>query len=220
MPRFPLAPSFAVLMACAVLAHAGPREDFARYTQGLKGLSGTFEQKVFEASGRMKEDSTGTVALSAPRLFRWEYLKPNPQTIVADGDHVWIYDPDLQQVTVRNQSSQEARSPLYILIDPTELDRQYVLGDGGSHDGLQWLTLAPRGKTEDSDFKSARLGFEGNDLRQMTITDNLRQRTEISFSGWKRNPGFAKGTFAFTPPKGVDVVGEIEPPAQVHPLKN
>ncbi len=206
--------------ATAALAHADPREDFSRYTQGLKGLQGRFEQKVFERGGRMKEDSTGTVALSAPRLFRWEYLKPNPQLIVADGDHVWIYDPDLEQVTVKNQSSQEAQSPLYILIDPTELDRRYLLGDGGTHDGLKWLTLAPKGKAEDSDFKSAQLGFDGMDLRQMQITDGLGQSTRITFSDWHRNPSFPKGTFVFVPPKGVDVVGDITPAAEVHPLKN
>lgn len=211
-----------IVLALAVtsFAHAGPREDFARHTQGIKGLEGKFEQKVYEANGRLKEDSTGTVALSAPRQFRWEYVKPNPQLIVADGDHVWIYDPDLEQVTVKNQSSQEAQSPLYILIDPIELDRRYLVGDGGAHDGLKWMTLAPKHKGEDSDFKSASLGFDGDDLRDMQIVDNLGQRTEISFSGWHRNPSFAKGLFAFTPPKGVDVVGEVEPGAEVHPLKN
>ncbi|HEY2346358.1 MAG TPA: outer membrane lipoprotein chaperone LolA [Xanthomonadaceae bacterium] len=210
-----------VVAICATsLAHAGPREDFAHYTQDLKGLDGKFEQKVYEASGRLKEDSTGTIALSAPRLFRWEYLKPNPQLIVADGDHVWIYDPDLEQVTVKNQGSQEAQSPLYVLIDPTELDRRYVLGDAGTHDGLKWMSLAPKQKDEDAGFKVAMLGFDGNDLRDMNLTDNLGQRTEISFSGWRRNPAFAKGLFTFTPPKGVDIVGEVGKGADVHPLKN
>jgi outer membrane lipoprotein carrier protein len=209
------------LAACATaLAHAGPREDFARYTQGLKGLDGTFEQKVFDNNGRLKEDSSGKVALSAPRLFRWEYVKPDPQLIVADGIHVWVYDPDLEQVTVKNQSGEEQQSPLYVLIDPTELDRRYALTDGGTHDGLKWIGLAPKKKDEDAGFKVAMLGFEGNDLRMMKLSDNLGQRTEIVFAGWKRNPAFAKNEFTFTPPKGVDVVGEVEKGAEVHPLKN
>ena len=211
---------FVVAMSIASFALAGPREDFAKYTQGLKGLDGKFEQKVFEASGRMKEDSTGTVALSAPRLFRWEYVKPNPQLIVADGDHVWVYDPDLEQVTVKNQGAEEAQSPLYVLIDPTELDRRYVLADAGTSDGLKWISLAPKKKGEDSEFKIAMLGFAGNDLKLMKLTDNLGQRTEIAFSDWRRNPAFAQGTFAFTPPKGVDVVGETTKGAEVTPLKN
>ncbi len=212
---------FLVVALCvASLALAGPREDFAKYTQGLKGLDGKFEQKVYEASGRMKEDSTGTVALSAPRLFRWEYVKPNPQLIVADGDHVWVYDPDLEQVTVKNQGAEESQSPLYVLIDPTELDRRYVLADGGESGGMKWMSLAPKKKGDESEFKLAMLGFVGNDLKLMKLTDNLGQRTEIAFSDWKRNPAFAKGMFAFTPPKGVDVVGETGKGAEVMPLKN
>jgi outer membrane lipoprotein carrier protein len=209
------------LSACAVsLANAGSREDFAHYTQGLTGLDGKFEQKVFESSGRLREDSIGTVALSAPRLFRWEYLKPDRQLIVADGDHVWVYDPDLEQVTVKNQGSQEQQSPLVVLIDPGELDRRYALADGGTHDGLKWISLSPKEQGDDAAFKVAMLGFVGNDLRTMKLTDNLGQRTEISFSEWRRNPSFAKGLFTFTPPKGVDVVGKVDDTAVTHPLKN
>ena len=213
--------SLLVFALCATaVANATPREDFAHHTQGLKGLDGHFEQKVFEASGKLKEDSTGSVALSAPRLFRWEYLKPNPQLIVADGDHVWVYDPDLEQVTVKNQGSEEQQSPLTVLIDPTELDRRYVVGDAGTHDGLKWISLAPKTKDDDSEFKVAMLGFNGDDLQQMKLTDNLGQRTEIAFSDWRRNPSLAKGTFTFTPPKGVDIVGKVDKGAEVHPLKN
>lgn len=208
-----------VLCATAV-ASAGPRDDFNHYTQGLKGLDGHFEQKVFTANGKLKEDSSGTVALSAPRLFRWEYQKPNPQLIVADGEHVWVYDPDLEQVTVKNQGTEEQQSPLTVLIDPTELDRRYAVGDAGTHDGLKWISLAPKKKDGDSEFKVALLGFSGDNLQQMNLTDNLGQRTEIAFSGWRRNPSFPKGTFAFTPPKGVDIVGEVGKNAVVTPLKN
>ncbi|MEO8741569.1 MAG: outer membrane lipoprotein chaperone LolA [Lysobacteraceae bacterium] len=217
-----LSGSFLVLAICAAsLAQAGPREDFAHYTKGLKGLDGRFEQRVFDNNGRLKEDSTGKVALSAPRLFRWEYEKPNPQLIVADGDHVWVYDPDLEQVTVKNQGSQEAQSPLYILIDPSELDRRYVLDDAGTANGLKWISLSPKKKGEDSEFKVAMLGFNAdNNLQSMQLTDNLGQRTTIDFSGWHRNPTFPKDEFTYTPPKGVDIVGDAGKAADVHPLKN
>jgi len=212
--------TLALSLAIASPAFAGPREDFLHHTQGLKGLEGKFEQKVFEANGRQREDSTGTVALSAPRQFRWEYLKPNPQLIVADGARVWIYDPDLEQVSVRNQGSEEQQSPLVVLIDPTELDRRYVLTDGGTHDGLTWIGLAPKQKDAEASFKLAQLGFDGDDLRAMKLSDNVGQRTEIAFSDWHRNPAFAKGLFTFTPPKGVDVVGDKDKDAEVRPLKN
>ena len=213
------------LLASAVcvasLAQAGPREDFARYTQGLKGLDGRFEQRVFDNNGRLKEDSTGKVALSAPRLFRWEYVKPDPQLIVADGAHVWVYDPDLEQVTVKSQGSEEQQSPLTVLIDPTELDRRYVLDDAGTVNGLKWISLAPRKKDEDAGFKFAVLGFNGDgNLQSMQLTDNLGQRTAIDFSDWRRNPVFPKDEFAFTPPKGVDVVGETGDKPGTQPPKD
>lgn len=207
-------------LSAAALASAGPREDIAHYTQGLKGLDGHFAQRVFNDHGALKEESSGRVALSAPRLFRWEYQRPNPQLIVADGDHVWIYDPDLEQVTVKNQNAEEQQSALTVLIDPGELDRRYILGDAGNEDGLKWISLKPKKASEDSQFKQAKLGFNATGLGRMTIEDTLGQRTEIVFTDWQRNPTFARGLFTFTPPKGVDVVGDPGRPAEVHALKN
>ena len=194
------------------------RDRLAAFTKGLKGLDARFEQRVFDPNGRPSETSSGSVKLFAPRQFRWEYLKPAPQLIVADGDHIWIYDPDLEQVTVRNQSMEEQGSPLAVLIDPTELDRQYKVTDGGKAGGLDWLVLVPK-KEEDAPFQRAKLGFGAAGLVRMELNDGLGQRTVIGFSAWKRNPAFAAGTFRFTPPKGVDVVGSVMPGAQVSPLK-
>lgn len=202
MPRFA-----AILLALVSgIAHAGGRESLNTFTRGLKGLDGQFSQQVFDSKGKRKETSSGRVALSTPRLFRWEYLKPYPQLIVADGSKVWVYDPDLKQVTVRPQGAEEQNSPLATLLDPQKLDRDFKVKDGGSQDGLQWLELAPM-KDEGAAFQNARLGFDKLGLARMHIVDALGQRTEISFSGWKRNPAFAAKTFRFTPPKGADVVG-------------
>ncbi|QSX75793.1 outer membrane lipoprotein chaperone LolA [Lysobacter arenosi] len=187
-------------------AFAGARDDLNTFTKGLKGLSGQFTQQVFDPSGKLKENSSGQVALSAPRLFRWEYVKPYPQLIVADGKKVWVHDPDLQQVTVRPQGEEEQNSPLSALIDPSRLDAQFKVRELGADAGLEWLSLTPKGDS-DSGFRSARLGFGPSGLAKMHVVDALGQRTEISFSGWKRNPAFAAGTFRYTPPKGVDVIG-------------
>jgi outer membrane lipoprotein carrier protein len=159
------------------------------------------------------------VKLSAPRQFRWEYLTPSPQLIVADGNHIWIYDPDLQQVTVRNQSFEEQSSPLAVLIDPTELDRQFTANEGGKGEGMDWLVLLPK-KAEDAPFAKAKLGFGPSGLVRMELDDALGQHTVIGFSGWSRNPKFAKGDFTFTPPKGADVVGDTSEGAEVLPLHN
>lgn len=191
----------------ATTAIAGARDDLAAFTKGLKGLDGQFSQQVFDQRGKLKESSSGRVALSAPRLFRWEYVRPYPQLIVADGKTVWVFDPDLEQVTKRPQGIAEEGNPLAALVDPARLDRDYVVEDAGSADGLDWLVLKPKDDAGAS-FQSARLGFGAHGLARMQVVDAVGQQTRIAFEGWRRNPAFAAGTFAFTPPKGVDVVGE------------
>lgn len=195
------------LALVATAAVAGARDDLTSFTKGLKGLDGHFSQQVFDPSGKLKETSSGRVALSAPRLFRWEYEKPYEQLVVADGKSVWVYDPDLQQVTRRPQGTEEANSPLAALIDPSRLDRDYAVQDAGHDDGLDWLVLKPKPGTE-ATFESARLGFGAAGLERMQVVDSLGQKTRIVFDHWQRNPAFAANTFRYTPGKGVDVVGE------------
>lgn len=211
-----------LLVLAAVLASgtalAGARDQLSVFSRNLRGLQGSFDQRVYDPNGRQSDHSTGSVALSAPRQFRWQYLKPSPQLIVADGDQVWLYDPDLEQVTVRPQSLAEQDSPLAVLIDPTELDRSYKVTEDGAAGGLGWLSLVPR-KGDDAPFQKARLGFGASGLVRMELFDTLGQRTVIGFSPWKRNPKFPAGTFRFVPPKGTDVVGTPIEHAQVHPLK-
>jgi outer membrane lipoprotein carrier protein len=199
----------AVFLATALLASqawAGARDQLKTFTTGLKGLDGQFVQQVHDGGGKLKETSSGRVALSAPRLFRWEYNKPFEQLIVADGRKVWVYDPDLQQATVRDQGVEEQNSPLSALIDPGKLDQQFNVKEAGGKDGLEWLQLTPKREGEAS-FQSARLGFNGQGLAQMEVVDAVGQRTTLKFSGWKRNPAFASGTFKYAPGAGVDVVG-------------
>lgn len=174
------------LLAC-LLAIAGARDELKTFTTGLKGLDGQFTQKVYDGGGKLKETSNGRVALSAPRLFRWEYNKPYEQLIVADGKKVWVYDPDLQQATVREQGVEEENSPLAALIDPGKLDQQFKVAEGAGQGGVQWLTLTPR-QEGDASFQTARLAFTNGTLVKMEVKDAVGQRTEISFSGWKRNP--------------------------------
>jgi len=206
------------LLSVAAIAHASGREQLTAFTKNLKGLDAAFEQHVYDSNGHETQKSTGTVKLSAPRLFRWEVTKPDRQLIVADGDHIWIFDPDLEQVTVRKQSFEEQGSPLTVLIDPTELDRQFKTGEGGRAGGLEWLILTPK-KADDAPFQQAKLGFGPKGLVRMEFSDALGQRTVIGFSNWRRNPAFAAGTFKFTPPKGADVVGDMDDGAEVTPLK-
>lgn len=200
----------ALASACllSTSAWAGARDDLKAFTTGLKGLDGQFSQQVYDTRGKVKETTSGRVALSAPRLFRWEYQKPHVQVIVADGNKVWMHEPDLEQATVRAQGKEEQNSPLTALINPALLEQQYDLSEeAAARDGLEWLSLTPKRETEAS-FQHAALGFSAQGLSKMEITDAVGQRTVITFSGWKRNPSFANDTFRFTPPAGTDVIGE------------
>ena len=208
MIRFPIRPAMGVAVAALLFAgtaSAGARADLATFTHDLKGLQAPFTQQVFDPNGKLKETSSGEVALSAPRLFRWEYRKPYEQLIVADGSRVWVYDPDLQQATRRAQGTAEQGSPLAALIDPAKLERDYVVAEAGDSGGLHWLTLKPR-QADGAGFESARLGFGAGGLEAMQFIDALGQKSVIDFGTWKRNPAFPAATFRFAPPKGVDVI--------------
>lgn len=212
-----------LILACGFLlsttAQAGAREQLAAFTQGIQGLQSRFEQRVYDGNGRQTETSSGVVMLKVPRQFRWEYQQPFPQLIVADGDQIWIYDPDLEQVTVRKQSYEEQSSPLAVLIDPGELDRQFRTREAGREGELEWLELLPK-KPDDAPFEKARLAFGANGLAQMELFDGLGQRTVLSFADWQRDPSFAGDAFRFVPPPGVEVVGDLVEHAEVTPLRD
>ncbi|MEO6173078.1 MAG: outer membrane lipoprotein chaperone LolA [Arenimonas sp.] len=210
---------FVILFAVTGFAHAGARQQMTAFTKNLKGLSSPFEQTVYNPAGKVADKSTGVVKLKAPRQFRWQTLKPYPQTIVADGNHIWIYDPDLEQVTVRNQSAEESNSPLAVLIDSSEMERQFNVTEAAKTKGLEWLLLKPK-KPDEAPFEKAMLGFSAQGLARMELYDGLGQRTVISFTKWQRNPAFAATDFKFTPPKGADVVGDVTPGATVTPIRD
>jgi len=208
----------ALLFATGALAAEPARARLEAFARSLQSISGSFEQSVTDANGHRGDESRGTLALQAPRQMRWQTTAPFEQTIVADGSKVWVYEPDLEQVSVRNQSAAEAHSPLTVLTDLGQLDQQFSSSEGGTHDGLVWLKLEPR--ANDAEFANAELGVEGDQLRQMRFADQLGNQTLIRFGDWKRNPTLPAGTFKFVPPKGVDVVGDAKPDAEVFPVKD
>jgi outer membrane lipoprotein carrier protein len=161
---------------------------------------------VYDAHGNVTGSSRGTLALEAPRLVRWQVREPYQQLIVADGHKGWVYEPDLEQVTVRNQGAEEAHSPLTVLTDLSQLDTEFRASDAGTHDGLEWLRLVSRAK--EPQFEYAEIGFDATGLRRMVFKDTLGNRTEIAFSEGQRNVDLPADTFTFVPPKGTDVVGD------------
>jgi outer membrane lipoprotein carrier protein len=211
-----LAAFIALLIAQDVVAADSARARMEAFSKALNSVSGRFSQSVTDAAGHRGDESQGTLALEAPRQFRWETTTPYQQTIVADGARVWVYEPDLEQVSVRSQSAAEAHSPLTVLTDLSQLDGQFGTSEAGEHDGLAWLRLVSKAK--EPEFEYAELGLDHTSLRRMVFKDQLGNTTEIRFADWKRNPSLPAGTFKFTPPKGVDVVGDLKPDAEVFPV--
>ena len=194
------------LVAGGAFAATGARARLDAFAHDLHSVRGNFSQTVYDAHGNITGSSHGSLALHAPRLFRWQVTGPYQQLIVADGKKVWIYEPDLEQVTVRDQGSEEAHSPLTVLTDLSQLDSEFKTTDVGTRDGLAWLRLVSRSK--EPQFEYAEIGFDASGPRRMIFKDTLGNRTEIAFSGWERNPQLAADAFKFVPPKGTDVVGD------------
>ena len=221
MKRFMLALSAVVLtvsLSGVAQAATGPaRARLDAFATGLHSLTGDFSQTLTDINGSTSKNSSGTLALQAPRQFRWDTLKPYQQTIVADGSRVWMYDPELEQVTVRVQSSEEAHSPLTVLTDVKQLDKNFKVAEQGEHDGLIWLRLSSTAK--DPQFDYAELGFDANGLARMKFRDQLGSTTDIRFSHWQRNAPIPPATFNFVPPKGADVIGDL-PVITTQPLKD
>lgn len=195
---------------------AGARDQLNRFGEQINNLSARFEQQVYDADGHTLDAASGTLALARPNRFRWDYLEPEEQRIVADGDHIWVYDVELEQVSVRPQAVDEQSSPLAVLLDLRALDEQFRTEERPEEEGNAWMRLTPRG--EDAEFAHVDLAFRDDELKRMVMVDIVGQRTEIVFQGWQRNVALAAGTFRFDPPPGVDVVGDIRAGAQVQPI--
>jgi outer membrane lipoprotein carrier protein len=167
---------------------------------------GRFAQMVLDKNLKMLQQSTGTMQFSRPGKFRWEYDKPYEQIIVGDGVKLWVYDKDLNQVTERKLDRALGASPAALLAGSNEIDKSYNLTNIGSQEGLDWLEAVP--KTRDTAFERIRLGFGKAGLDAMELRDQFGQVTVIKFADMERNGKLAADAFAFTPPKGADVIRE------------
>jgi len=165
-----------------------------------------FAQMVLDKNLKMLQQATGTMQFSRPGKFRWEYDKPYEQLIVSDGSRVWLYDKDLNQVTVRRLDRALGSSPAALLAGSNEIEKSYTLSGLGNQEGLDWLEAAPR--TQDTAFEKIKLGFGKSGLEAMELHDQFGQITVIKFSTIERNAKLPPETFRFTPPKGADVISE------------
>jgi outer membrane lipoprotein carrier protein len=186
-------------------ANSSSLERFQSYLRTTQAARADFQQKVFDKTGKTVQESSGSFSFLRPGRFRWTYVKP-AQVIVGDGDRVWIHDADLNQVTVRRVGRVLGATPAALLAGASDIDKAFELVESGAKDGLEWLEAKPREK--ESGFERIRLGMSPSGVEAMELVDHFGQTTVLRFSNMVRNPQFDAGTFRFSPPKGVDVLGE------------
>ena len=199
--------------ALIALVFLAPGLAFAASVDTLKTLlnqtttaKARFAQVVVDRNGKTLQQASGTMEFARPGRFRWEYVKPYEQTIVGDGSRLWIYDKDLNQVTVRKLDRALGASPAALLACSNEIEKSYSLKATGSEGGLDWLEAIP--KTQDTAFERIRLGLGKGGLEAMELRDQFGQKTVIKFSDLQRNVKSGPDTFKFTPPQGADVISE------------
>jgi chaperone LolA len=160
-----------------------------------------------DKNGKRLQFATGTMQFERPGKFRWEYQKPYEQIIVGDGKKFWLYDVDLNQVTVKKLDAALGSSPAALLSGNNEIERGFDLRDLGMRDELDWLQAVP--KSSETSFAKILMAFNTKaELVEMELHDAFGHRTVLRFSDLKNNPSLSSKSFKFVPPEGVDVLGE------------
>ena len=172
----------------------------------LISLSADFEQYEIDANAHQTEKSTGNVWLKAPSQFKWKYIKPAPQLIMANGKQVWIYDEDLEQVTIKQQNSKQ--NPIYVLLNKELTEKNYTVSllksNKDDKDGVQWIKMLPNKPSDE--VKVVWLGIKDKKISALKLQNQLDNIVVFEFNNVKRNPKLAEGFFTFTIPKGIDVL--------------
>lgn len=187
-------------------AQAAPSSPVQRYFQELQSLRADFIQRVFDERSRVLQTSSGRMLMQKPGKFRWDYHTPAEQIIVADGERLWAYDVDLAQVTVRRLDKALSSTPLALLSGAAPIEETFNVGNVRRQDGLEWYELTP--KQSQTEFRSLRVAFRGETLISLELEDSFGQRTRLDFQKLERNPPLDPALLKFTPPPGVDVVGD------------
>jgi outer membrane lipoprotein carrier protein len=187
-------------------AHADSLDRFKTFLRDTQSARAEFEQKVYGRDGKLTQESSGSFVFQRPGRFRWNYAKPVYQLIVGDGERVWIYDRDLNQVTVRKLSRALGSTPAALLAGASDVEKAFELRDAGSRDGLEWMEARP--KEREAGFEVVRMGFGAQGVQAMELVDHFGHTTRLRFDKLQRNPKIDPAEFRFQPPKGADVLGE------------
>ena len=202
----------ACLMACTLawpaVAAAAALDQFKAFVTSTNAASGEFTQRIVKADGagaKVSVPSTGIFLFARPGKFIWTYQKPYEQVLQADGDKLYIYDKDLNQVTIRKLGNALGSSPAAILFGSNDLEKNFTLKEIGTKGGLEWLEATP--KTRDTTFDKIGIGFRNGLPEAMELRDSFGQVSLLSFTRFEKNPALRKEQFRFVTPKGADVFG-------------
>lgn len=194
------------MLTLAGAAHAAALDQFKSFVAGTKSARGEFTQQQLgkQKNGKAAPVSSGTFVFARPGKFIWTYQKPYEQVLQADGEQLYIYDKDLNQVTVRKLGNALGSSPAAILFGSNKLEENFTLTEAGARDGLEWLNAAPKAK--DTSFEGIAIGFKDGVPQAMELKDTFGQTSLLKFTNFQRNPALDAQQFKFAVPQGADVV--------------
>jgi outer membrane lipoprotein carrier protein len=193
----------ASLLLIAFAAQADAVDTLKEFVRDVKSGRSMFTQTVTAPDGAKKRSSSGSFEFLRPNRFRFVYTKPMEQTIVADGQKVWIYDADLNQVSIRKFSAVLGATPAALLAGGS-LDKDFDVSNQPSEGGMEWVLALP--KVKDGAFQSVRIGFKAKTLAAVEITDSFGQRSNLVFNQMQSNAPITADAFKFTTPPGADVI--------------
>ena len=197
----------AALCLAAMNAHAAATDKLKTFIAATHSAQANFTQEVQDKNGKRIQSASGTMQFERPGKFRWVYQKPYEQLIVGDGKKFWMYDVDLNQVTVKKLDAALGSSPAALLSGNNEIERDFSVKDMEDRDGLEWLEAIP--KSAESNFSKILMAFNAkSELAVMELHDAFGHRTVLRFTALKNNPALSSSLFKFVPPKGADVLGE------------
>jgi len=187
-------------------AQAGEgRQRLDNFFNNLHNMRADFKQEVRDELLTVIQESSGTMIVKRPNRFRWNYSEPYVQFIIGDGNDVWLYDVDLEQITVQSMDTALGDSPALLLSGNEPLEKNFSIRDLGTIKNVEWVELVPYRK--DGSFERMRLAFDARSvLNEMEFVDRLGQVTRIQFIDLRRNSDIDEKLFEFTPPEGVDVI--------------
>jgi len=197
-----------IYLSSSSLVTAAERVDPLKvFLKEFETLQADFTQTLLNEDGEQLEKTTGTLYLQQPGKFNWYYKEPYIQKIITNGEDLWIYDEDLEQLTIRKfESDMIDRTPAAIILGDSRLEQHFIQVDLGDIEGFKWVELTPRDL--DAQYKNIRIGFDAKRLGMMIIADNLGQTTRIDFNDVNKNTKLAADLFNFEIPENVDVIDE------------